>query len=94
MGGTEDKFAYQDGVFSYGVGELNNTSQNDSLAEMMDFISYDITMHFARKIKEASNGSISEDERSLKMEGTFGDVLKKEKSIDVDVRFKTFEDEK
>jgi hypothetical protein len=51
-------------------------------------------MRFAKKIKEANNGEVSEDERSVKMEGTFGEVLKKERSLDLDVRFKTFADEK
>jgi hypothetical protein len=94
MSGSPDKFSYADGVFSYRIGNLNNSSESDSLAEMMDFIHYDIEMRFAKKIKEANNGEVSEDERSVKMEGTFGEVLKKERSLDLDVRFKTFADEK
>lgn len=94
MGGEREKFKYSEGVFSYNIGGLDNTAQSDSLAEMMNFVEYDINMHFAKKIKEANNGSISDDERSVTMEGSFGEVLKKEKSLDLDVRFKTFADEK
>lgn len=94
MGGEREKFKYADGVFSYTIGGLDNTAQSDSLAEMMNFIEYDISMHFAKKIKEATNGTVSDDERSVQMEGSFGEVLKQEKSLDLEVRFKTFEDEK
>ncbi len=93
LGANPDKFTVTDGVFSYDIGALSG-AKNDSVAEMMSFVAYDITMKFAKQIKEATNGTVSEDGRSLHLQGDFGEVIKKEKELSVDVSFNTFKDDK
>ena len=92
LGNAVEKFSVQDGVFKYDIGDFGE-SPSDSLAEMMSFIEYDIVMKFARNIKSASAGTVQDDNRTVTMEGNFGDVVRKEKELKLEVLFNQFEDD-
>jgi len=92
LGDAEEKFKVTDGIFNYNIGSFGE-NPSDSLAEMMSFVDYDITMSFARKIKSASTGTISEDGKTVNLKGNFGEIVKEEKTLELEVIFNQFEDD-
>lgn len=81
------KFNYANNVFTYTAGDMSTLADNDSLVEMMSFLDYSITMHFAQKVASTNNGVVLEDGKGIVMDGNFGEVANQEKSIAVEVKF-------
>ena len=94
LGSKEEKFTVEDGVFKYSIGEVTSGAQSDSLVEMMRFIDYDITMEFKKRFQEVTNGTVQEDGKTVVLTGNFGELAEKKKTLDLEIRFKRFEDEK
>ncbi len=91
MGATENgnKFSNEKGVFKYMFSDDSNAEATpDSIAQMMSFIDYEITMEFAKQIDEASNGVVDESRKRIDLSGNLGEVAAKEKSLNLEVTFK------
>lgn len=86
LGDAAEKFRVVDGVFRYDIGDFGETP-SDSLAEVMSFIEYDIMMTFAQEIETASTGTIQSDQQTVVMNGNFGDVVRNEKQLTLEVTF-------
>lgn len=83
------KFSFENGVFSYVFSdELDTEATPDSIAQMMSFVDYEVTMEFAKRIDVATNGIIDESGKRLDLKGNLGEVATKEKSLNVQVTFK------
>lgn len=90
LGASENsnKFSNEKGVFKYQFTDDSETATPDSIAQMMSFIDYEITMEFAKQIDEASNGIIDENRKRIDLSGNLGEVAAKEKSLNLEVTFK------
>jgi len=83
------KFRFEEGIFSYTFSDLQSeVATPDSIAQMMSFVDYDITMEFSKQIESTTNGKIDESGKLLKLNGNLGEVASKEKSLNVQVTFK------
>jgi hypothetical protein len=87
--GSDNKFSYVDGVFTYNFqDETSAEATPDSIAQMMSFVDYSIRMQFAKPIKSATNGTIDQSGMLLDLSGNLGEIASKEKSLNVQVTFK------
>lgn len=82
------RFEYKKGTFIYNAPNLGSDADQDSLSQMLAVVEYDITLNFAKKITSVSNGVLSEDGKTVKMTGNMGEVALKEKSLQLEVKFK------
>ncbi len=87
--GDENKFAFENNVFSYNFSEDNmGETPADSVAQMMSFLAYNVKMTFEKKIKTVSNGELNAEENSVTLEGDLGEIATSKKSLNLEVTFK------
>jgi len=83
------KFRFEEGIFTYTFSDVQSeVATPDSIAQMMSFVDYNITMEFAKTIDAATNGKIDETGKRINLVGNLGEVASKEKSLNVQVTFK------
>lgn len=87
LGDVGDKFSVTNGIFKYDIGDFDE-NYPDSLAEVLFFVDYDILMNFAQEIESASGCSVLDDKQTIVMRGNFGDVVRNQEALKVEVSFK------